>query len=119
MFNTPFREVHGGATPEEVLVPYIEIITQPGIIKYTINLLSDEISTYSPIISFKINPDPLSSPIFIIDNQKFCLQKREDIWSANLSGVSPSKYTTLLKIDNNEFDFTFKLKGSLEEEDLF
>jgi len=119
LFKTPFREVHGGATPEEVLVPYLKISTLPEIIKYKTNLISKEISVNNPIVKLEIKPNPINTPSILINNIRYYLKKEDNIWKIKLSDLVPGKYKMELIIDNKYTVFNFKILGGLQEEDLF
>ena len=119
LFKTPFREVHGGATPEEVLVPYLKISTLPVIIEYKTNLISKEISINDPILKLKIKPNPINIPAILINNKKCNLKKENNIWEVKLSDFVPGKYKMELIIDNKITILKFTISGGLQEEDLF
>lgn len=119
LFKTPFREVHGGATPEEVLVPYFKISTLAKTTKYKITLISKEISINNPVLKLIIKPNPSSIPIILINNKKYHLKKENNTWEIKLSNLVPSMYKMELIIDNKSTMFKFKILGGLQEEDLF
>jgi len=53
--KTPFgRGAHGGATPEEVLVPVIIVSSQPRRSTYAATLLQNEITANDPVVRYKI-----------------------------------------------------------------
>jgi len=119
LFKTPFREVHGGATPEEVLVPYLKISTLTETIEYKTNLISKEISINNPIVKLEIKPNPINTPTILINNTRYYLKKEDNIWKVKLDGLVPGKYEMELIIDNKCTILQFKILGGLQEEDLF
>lgn len=119
LFKTPFREVHGGATPEEVLVPYFKISSLLEIIEYKIKLIYKEISINNPVLELKIKPNPINIPTILINSKKYYLKKENNIWEVKLSDLVPGKYEMELIIDNQYTIFHFKIVGGLQEEDLF
>ena len=119
MDKTPFREVHGGATPEEIIVPYIEISAMEKDIEYKVQLPFNEITVTNPRLLLKVYPDPITQPTVKIDNKIFNFQKEGDLWIANLSKVMEGKYKIVIKIDKKEYVESLKIKGGLEEVELF
>ena len=117
--NTPYRDVHGGATPEEVLVPYIEISTIPKKIEYGVELLSTEFSSSSSTLKIIIVPEPKIKPYLILDKKKYSLYKEKTYWCANLTGLSPKNYKAEVYVDHKHYPISFKIKGGIEEDELF
>jgi len=118
----PTREVHGGVTPEEVLVPFIVISNKKDIAKidYSITIEKTEIPKKQPIISFTITPKPDKANIEIkgkITKLSFnkTTQKWETTLDKNLSGKIPIKVIA----DNSEKEFTINIISGFKEEDLF
>jgi len=73
--NVPRREVHGGATPEEVLVPIIVISKDKDKINYKISYKKTILSK-SPILYLEITPHPRYIPYVIFKNQKLRKSRR-------------------------------------------
>lgn len=117
--NTPSREVHGGATPEEVLVPYIEISTIHGKIEYEIELLTKEITTHLSKLKIIIAPHPNTKPYLTLDEKKYFLEKEKNYWCIELTGLSSGNYSTQLNVDHNCYNLFFKIRGGIKEEELF
>ena len=91
--SLPSHEVHGGCTPEEVLVPFIVITNNDEAkpIPYSITPLSDSIAVSDGKLSFTINPEPKSAEI-IVDGVKHKLEYNNLKWSYFASGLSEGKH---------------------------
>lgn len=76
----PTHEVHGGATPEEVLVPFLVISNNPKAkpIEYKISLLRDNVPLSNPIAEIDIMPVPKSVTINI--NGKDYQMEKKKVW---------------------------------------
>jgi hypothetical protein len=118
--NTPYREVHGGATPEEVLVPSIIIETEKDKIKYKIELINSEVWITNPIVQVKIYPQPLYIPEAFFNE---CLlnvsyEKENDIYKIDLKGLKVGTHTIILKIGNIDYQIKITIRGGFKERDL-
>ena len=118
--NTPPREVHGGATPEEILVPYILIETDKDKIQYEVEPLEFNVSISNPKIEFKISPLPLNIPEIFIDDKLLILtyDRKNNNYMLNLTGLKVGKHSILLKIGINLFNLKLDIKGGFKESDL-
>lgn len=118
----PIREVHGGVTPEEVLVPFIVITDKKEITAtdYSFTIEKTEISKKKPLVSITITPRPSLAYIEIkgkLMNLNFNVktQKWETILDKSLSGQLPIK----VKCANSKKTFTINIISGIIEEDLF
>lgn len=79
----PSREVHGGCTPEEVLVPFILIsnidATKP--VAYSIAVSKSDIPISDPIFECVIKPQPKSAKL-IVGSKKIDMERNGTVWSA-------------------------------------
>ena len=92
--SLPSHEVHGGCTPEEVLVPFIVITNNDEAkpIPYTVTSLSDSVAVSDGKLEFTIQPEPKSAEI-IVDGVKLKLEYNNLKWSYVASGLSEGKHT--------------------------
>lgn len=107
--NKPSHEVHGGCTPEEVLVPFI-IITNDGknkTIPYTIKLNKTSIAISSSIVEVIINPQPASA-IVECAGLEYQLTRKGALWSAKIDIAEPGSYQIKIK----------PYKGKIQEMDV-
>lgn len=118
--NTPYREVHGGATPEEVLVPYIILETEKDKTKYKIELINSDAWVTNPIIQFRIHPQPLYIPEAFINEQSLNVsyEEKSGIYKMDLKGLKVGTYTIILKIGNIDYQIRVTIRGGFKERDL-
>ncbi len=119
--NTPYREVHGGATPEEVLVPYIVIETEKDkIIKYKIELINSEVWITNPVVQFKVYPQPLYVPEAFLNEHSLNVsyEKENGVYKIDLKGLKAGTYTIIVKIGDRDYQIKITIKGGFKERDL-
>ena len=119
----PTREVHGGCTPEEVLVPVIIFSTiekTEDKTEYNIKLLSSEIDKKNPLFTFNISPKPKYKVYLFHKNIKKELKYIENNrYSFKLENPKSGKQSIKLMINDFEQNFTINIKSGFTEEDLF
>ena len=89
----PTHEVHGGATPEEVLVPFI-VITNDDLAKpltFAVKPKETSIPVSDKRVSFTIMPAPQSATV-IFNGQEIPLTKNGLQWVAMLSSATEGKH---------------------------
>lgn len=118
LYNTPYREVHGGATPEEVLIPCIVISKIDERIVYNVKLLTKKISVRDPLVNIEIEPPPTISPVLFWKGKDMPLEKKNDKWCVKLTGFKAGKYELELNVHNQKFDVAITIKGGFKEKDL-
>ena len=89
----PTREVHGGATPEEVLVPFIVISNDDASksLKYTIVPVEAKVPISDRKVAFKIIPEPLSSKA-IFNGQEIALIRHGMQWEGIIPNATEGKH---------------------------
>ncbi len=118
--NTPYREVHGGATPEEVLVPCIVIETEKDKTKYEIELANSEVWITNPVIQLKIYPQPLHIPEVFLNELPLSIsyETENNIYTIDLKGLKVGTYTIVLKIGDTNYQIKVTIRGGFKERDL-
>jgi len=116
--NTPSREVHGGVTPEEILVPYIVISKQIEDVKYEIKPTKFEVTIKKPIISFKIKPEPKFTPTIKLNDREFKMIRKNKEWQIDLTGLKTGEYDLILIIGSKRYKIFVKIRGGFKEWDL-
>ena len=127
LFNTPSHEVHGGATPEEVLVPYIVLENnENSIVDYEITSIISEINvSMESRLPITISPEPTSLPLAICNNELLPILKEENQFVIELnSKMNKGLQKIIIKIDDEEVEelkITINKGGMAEEsyDDLF
>lgn len=130
LYKKPTREVHGGATPEEVLVPIIIVQDGTKILGDTVKLKQDiiyniefdtlEVDRLDPSLYFKVKPDSNDRFIITDNNNKEYIpeyDKNQDKWIIRLDNVHIRNIK--IRLENYEETFEIKLKTGMEEDDLF
>lgn len=89
----PTHEVHGGATPEEVLVPFIVISNDDASksLKYTIVPVEAKVPISDRKVAFKIIPEPQSSKA-IFNGQEIALIRHGMQWEGIISNATEGKH---------------------------
>ncbi len=122
LFNVPYREVHGGCTPEEVMIPFIKIKKQVPVGQFVVKLLSAEINVKKPIVSFEICPSPnIVSLKLELTSKCVSIPMYYDggLWHANISShFKPGDYMIKLEVDTVIHEYSVKLIGGMKERDL-
>jgi len=122
LYNLPRREVHGGATPEEVLVPVIIVTKTKEKISYEIGPLYQEISIRSPNLYVAITPKPQIAPLLIYKEKDREMEleydDEENKWWTRLKGFKAGSYNFYLKIGNVGNEISVEIKGGLKERQL-
>lgn len=118
--NTPSREVHGGATPEEVLVPYIVVSTAEEALEYEIEPIKFEVSIKNPVVEFEIYPNPRYTPKFKFRDIVYELSYNKDnnLFKANLKGLRTGTHDLELDIGDKKYKIEVEIKGGFKESDL-
>lgn len=118
----PVREVHGGCTPEEVLVPIIAFNSienhQPE--TYQIKFLTKELDIKNPVLKVAISPTPSKKVYAFVNSSKIELIKQiNNVFSCNISVKKAGQQKLKIKIKNFEKEFIITIKSGFKEEDLF
>jgi len=121
--SKPKREVHGGCTPEEVLVPVIIFNSKTDFVKresYEITLISSEIDIKKPIVIFNISPIPSKKVYAFIGRNKIELKKdKNDNYCSDIDIKKPGVLGLKIIIGSFEEEFSTNIKSGFKEEDLF
>ncbi len=89
----PTHEVHGGATPEEVLVPFIVIsnndVSKP--LKYTVIPVEAKVPISDKKVAFRIIPEPKSAKV-IYNGQEIVLARHGMQWEGTFPNATEGKH---------------------------
>lgn len=117
--NRPPFEAHGGATPEEILIPYIKlrrVEKQEFIVKPTSFL---GIKANNPVIELIIQPKPLGIPYIVVQENRFNMTYIQDHWTCSFKGLNSGRHTATLFIDGLKYDIELLIKSGIIQEELF
>ena len=113
--NTPIHEVHGGATPEEVLVPYIVFGYDNESDKYEISFNNNEINiSKNKEIEINIYPEPTTLPIAIWNNKRLNVNKKDNKYIIQVDDLDIGLQKIIIGINNiiiDEIEVNIKKSG--------
>ena len=109
----PIHEVHGGCTPEEVLVPYIILTNKKqNLVRYNYSLLTKEIEVSNPTITVNVMPQPSTVGLHI-NGQDCKMNRTGSKWSALVNGLDEGEYKAEFTIPGGtSFNATIKVIGT-------
>ena len=118
--DVPFREVHGGATPEEVIVPFIKLIKRTAeYIRYDMQLENNIVKVINPVIQIYINPEPVDAVEAFLENTVLNVERNNNIFNIMLDkNIKPGKKKLKIKIGNYEQSFEIEIIGGFQEREL-
>ena len=112
----PRREVHGGATPEEVLVPIIFAkIRSSG---YKINILSNIISIRKPVVKIRIEPKPASLPRVFVYEKELKVIENDGVYEVKLKNLRTGTHYLKIVVSGVKREFKIQIKGGMEEKEI-
>jgi len=118
----PIREVHGGCTPEEVLVPFIILSNTKNLsdLDYSILLDKTEISKKEPFIRLQIEPKPRIARIQIGGKtQNLIYNELTENWEAKVDKSLSGKVSFTVLVEETKKSYTINIKSGIIEEELF
>ena len=122
LYNVPKREAHGGATPEEVLVPVIVIAKHiaDAAETYTVTPLEQTVAIKEPVLKLTIHPTPNVRPKLRHANNIIELEydTSQNIWKANMKHVKAGQYDDMLEIGTWRSRLTIIIKGGMQAKDF-
>lgn len=120
--NTPSHEVHGGATPEEVMVPYILFEDDYSDVIYTVEYDGPkEFKSHNDNnLEIMIYPDPLTKPIATQNGNMMEVSKCDkNKYSIHLDNDSKGKQNIVIKVDDEEiYEFEVSIIGGMRDTGL-
>ncbi len=114
----PAGEIHGGATPEEVLIPFI--VVGGGAVSYRLKLEKKEVT--ARVLRFKLFPEP-NVPIYAKLEGKLNYElevfKEEDWFIVKIPiNIRAGNYNFRVCIGAEEASKELTVKGGMEEKDI-
>jgi len=113
--------IHGGCTPEEVLVPIFVVSSFVSDAQWTADLLTLELSGANPTLRFRIKNIPsIEIPVVKYNGLRYSLhQKNNEIYESEPINVSDKDNIVQLIIGNIIRDYKISIETGAQEEDLF
>lgn len=96
--KVPTHQVHGGCTPEEVLVPFILLSNKnvASSIVYQVKLLESEIMLSNPIVRLSVIPEPTSVSL-TCDGQTYGMKREGTNWVGKLENITEGSHSLDVK----------------------
>lgn len=96
--KVPTHEVHGGCTPEEVLVPFILLSNKnvASSIVYQVKLIESEIMLSNPIVRLSVIPEPTSVSL-TCDGQTYGMKREGTNWMVKLENITEGSHSLDVK----------------------
>lgn len=112
---------HGGATPEEVLVPIIIVSDHPNASIYSADIITTEINGTNPVARLKIRGlSSIDVPMLEYNSSSYSLiRESEDIFVSDKLNLVDTATKITLHIGNYSKQFLIKISTGAEEDDLF
>lgn len=112
---------HGGATPEEVLVPIIIVSNQPNASVYSADILCTEVDGTNSVVRIKIRGlNSIDVPVVEYNNSTYMLIRESgDIFVSEKLNLVDTATRITIHIGNYSKQFQIKISTGAEEDDLF
>lgn len=101
--KVPTHQVHGGCTPEEVLVPFILLSNKEvtNNVKYQVIVSSEDIMLSNPIITVTVIPQP-KSVVLTCEGKSYIMERMGTKWTTTLSNIAEGEHTIDVKPNDAE-----------------
>lgn len=122
--KAPTHQVHGGCTPEEVLVPFILLSNKnvPGYIKYEIKMSPEDVMLSNPSISLTVIPEPKGVTLSC-EGKSYKMDRVGTQWTTLLQNISEGTHVIEVQPDGAQsHQYTIKvvgIGGELDINDMF
>ena len=120
--KTPMGQgAHGGATPEEMLVPIIIVSGQRNANVYSVQLQSNEIAANSPIVRYTIKGlSSIDRPLVTYNDVDYALHKTNgDVYESERLNLVSTSTRIILRIGEFEKTDNLSINTGAQEDDLF
>lgn len=96
--KVPTHQVHGGCTPEEVLVPFILLSNKElaNNVKYQIKYTGEEIMLSNPVVHITVIPQP-NSVTLTCEGKTYNMDRVGTQWTTLLQGISEGTHAIDIK----------------------
>ena len=113
--------IHGGCTPEEVLVPIFIISNREIAIDWSAELLTTEISGANPRLRYEIkNVKATDVPYVLYDGRQYKLHRIEgDVFESEPLLINPAEKVVAITIGNRSIENEIEISAGAVEDDPF
>lgn len=113
--------IHGGCTPEEVLVPIFVISNKDTAIEWTAELLTTELSGANPRLKYEIKNLPsVDIPYVLYDGKKYKLSRIDgNIFESEPLIINPNENEVSIHIGSMSIANEIEISSGAVENDLF
>lgn len=113
--------IHGGCTPEEVLVPIFIISSHVSGTEWSADLLTIELTGANPTVRFRIKNVPsVEIPVVEYNGERYALhQTNDDVYESEPLAVNEQASEISLVIGNIIRSYNISVSTGAQEEDLF
>ena len=113
--------IHGGCTPEEVLVPIFIISNREIAIDWSAELLTTEISGANPQLRYEIkNVKATDVPYVLYDGRQYKLHRIEgDVFESEPLLINPAEKVVAITIGNRSIENEIEISAGAVEDDPF
>jgi len=118
--KVPTHQVHGGCTPEEVLVPFFLLSNKDltNSIKYQIKISNEDILLSNPVINVTVIPQPDSVEL-TCEGKTYKMDRVGTQWTTLLQNITEGSHTVDIKPAGAEsMELTIKIVGIGGNEDI-
>lgn len=118
--KAPIHQVHGGCTPEEVLVPFILISNKnvPTQIKYEVKMSNEDIMLSNPAVRLTVIPEPTGVTL-TCEGKNYKMDRVGTQWSVLLQDMTEGNHVIDIKPDGApSHQFTIKVVGLSGNSDI-
>ncbi len=118
----PTHEVHGGATPEEVLVPFIIVSNKQNAqpVMHTIKILDEKVALSDSVVNLRIMPEPASVKLRL-EGKEYEMMRSGTKWSVKVDNAQPGINRMVITPENGtsqtvDIEFYGLGAGSIDDE---
>ena len=101
--KAPTHQVHGGCTPEEVLVPFLLLSNKDvtSNVHYQINLSPEDIMLSNPTVSLTVIPLPAKVTL-TCEGKAYLMERKGTAWSTTLQDITEGKHKIDVQVEGAE-----------------
>lgn len=111
---------HGGATPEEELVPVIIISPEKRVATWTAVQKTFELEEANPVFTVEIyGLSEKDSPMVEYNGKSYKISGKGAVFTSDRLDLNPNAKKVVLRVGQQTKEFTITIKMAVQEEDLF